>query len=58
MPWQEVPAFLIELAQREGVSARCLELTILTAARSLETQGGALGEFDLKAGLWTVPASA
>ena len=56
MPWQDVPAFMGDLAEREGVSARCLEFIILTAARSGEARGARWAEFDLKAGTWTVPA--
>ena len=37
LPWQELPAFMQDLAQRKGMSARCLEFIILTAARSMES---------------------
>lgn len=53
LPWQEVPAFMAELAEREGVSARCLEFLILTGARSGEARGAAWNE--IKSGVWTVP---
>ena len=39
LPWQEVPQFMAELRQRQGASARALEFTILTAARTGETHG-------------------
>ncbi len=55
MPWGDVPAFMAELAGREGVSARTLEFVILTAARSGEARGARWAELDLKAGVWTVP---
>lgn len=49
--------FMRELRQREGIAARALEFVILTAARSGEVRGATWGEFDLGAGLWTVPGT-
>ena len=43
------------MRQQESVAALALEFTILTAARTTETTGATLGEFDLAAKLWTVP---
>lgn len=43
LPWRDVPAFMGALSERESVSARCLEFIILTAARSGEARGGAVG---------------
>ena len=57
LPWQDMPAFMAALRQRRAVAARCLEFTILTAARSGEALGATWGEIDLQGGLWTVPAS-
>jgi integrase len=56
MPFDDVPAFMAELAQRSSVAARALEFTILTAARTGETLGARWAEIDLDAKLWTVPA--
>ncbi len=56
MPYTEVPAFLTELRQREGIAARALEFTILTAARSGEARGATWKEIDMEAGTWTIPA--
>lgn len=53
MPWREVPTFMDKLAEREGVSARCLEFIILTAARSGEARGARWDEID--GGVWIVP---
>ena len=39
------------------MSARALEFLILTAARSGEVLEATWDEFDLDAGLWTVPAA-
>ena len=52
----EVRPFMLRLHKAEGMGARALELTILTAARSGETRGAAWSEIDLKAGTWIVPA--
>lgn len=56
MAYREVPAFVQSLAGREALAARALEFLILTAARSGEVLGATWNEFDLDAGLWTVPA--
>jgi integrase len=54
--YAELPAFMQELRAQEGVWARALEFTILTAARGGEVRGAVLGEIDLAAKVWTVPA--
>ncbi|WP_370301402.1 tyrosine-type recombinase/integrase [Pseudooceanicola sp.] len=46
MSWQDIPAFMFDLATREGVSARTLEFLILTAARSGEARGARWSEID------------
>lgn len=56
LPWQEVPAFMAELRQRDSISARALEFTILNAARTGETIGATWAEIDLDGKVWTVPA--
>jgi integrase len=56
LPWREVPAFMVLLAQSRGVAARAAEFAILTAARSGEVRGATWGEVDFEAKLWTVPA--
>ncbi len=55
LAYEFMPAFMDELTQQQGVSARALELTILTVARSGETLGATWPEFDLAKKLWTVP---
>lgn len=57
LPFADVPAFIGELRQRTGTAALALEFAILTAARSGEVRGARWSEIDLKAKLWTVPAS-
>ncbi|MEO0917003.1 MAG: integrase arm-type DNA-binding domain-containing protein [Pseudomonadota bacterium] len=56
LPHSQIADFMAELAQREGVAARALAFTILTAARSGETRGITWGEVDLEAKVWTIPA--
>lgn len=56
LPFGEIAAFIDDLRKRPGTSARALEFTILTAARSGEVRGMTWGECDLAAGLWTIPA--
>ncbi|WP_309663841.1 phage integrase central domain-containing protein [Tabrizicola sp.] len=54
--WRDLPDFMAQLSEREGVSARALAFAILTCARSGEIRGATWGEIDEKVGVWTVPA--
>jgi integrase len=56
LPYLELGAFMAELRRRESTSARCLEFTILTAARTSEAIGAEWDEIDLSTKVWTVPA--
>jgi integrase len=56
LPYAEIAGFLAELRKVEGVAARALEFTILTAARTGETIGATWDEIDLDEATWTVPA--
>ena len=51
-----VARFMADLACREGISARALEFTILTAARSGEVRQARWDQIDLERGWWTIPA--
>lgn len=55
MDWANVPAFVASLRTRPSFGRLALELTILTATRSQEARLAEWDEFDLKAGLWTIP---
>ena len=55
VPYKEVPAFVQELHKRASVSARALEVTILTALRPWPS-AGRLGR--RLTSLWVQPASA
>jgi integrase len=53
----EMGSFMSALRKREGIAARALEFTILTAARSGEVRGMVWSEIDMHSGVWTVPGS-
>ncbi|QDI74675.1 MULTISPECIES: tyrosine-type recombinase/integrase [Leisingera] len=53
MPWPDLPAFMVELKKRRGMSARCLEFLILTGTRSGEARGARWDE--IEGDVWTVP---
>jgi integrase len=57
LDYRKIGSFMAEVGQREGIAARALEFTILTAARTGEVIGATWDEFDINARLWTVPAS-
>ena len=57
LDWREAPAFMAELAKREGIGAKALAFAILTAARSGEVRGMTWGEVDDDASVWTVPGA-
>lgn len=57
MPFVRVGAFLALLHDRPCTAALALEFAILTATRTNEVLGALPDEFDLDAGVWTVPAS-
>ena len=56
LPFDQVGAFVADVRQQEGFAARALEFTILTATRTSEVTGAQWDEYDLKAGVWTIPA--
>jgi integrase len=57
LPYSDVAKFMAELGKRDAPAARCLEFTVLTAARSGEALGASWEEIDLDQRLWRVPAS-
>ncbi|HEV2898865.1 MAG TPA: integrase arm-type DNA-binding domain-containing protein [Pseudaminobacter sp.] len=56
MPYQDVPAFFVRVKAAQGVSARALELTMLTVVRTGELVAARWTEVDLEKAVWTVPA--
>ena len=57
LPYAELPAFLARLREQEGVAARALEFTILTAARTGESMGATWGEINWTDKLWIIPGT-
>jgi integrase len=55
LPYADMPAFMTALRGRPAVAALALELAILTATRTGEVLEAEWTEFDLDAGLWTIP---
>jgi integrase len=55
LPWAETGAFMAALTGQEGVGARALAFTILSAARTGETIGARWAEIDMEAATWLVP---
>ena len=56
MPYEELPTFVSDLKNFDGMAARCLEVLILTALRTNECIGAKWSEIDLNERLWIVPA--
>jgi integrase len=56
LPYGKLPDFLTSLREQEGIAARALEFTILTAARTGETIGATLDEINLVQRVWTISA--
>ena len=57
LPYDDLPAFMADLAQAKGVAARALVLTILAATRTSETLNATWSEFELDKATWTIPKS-
>lgn len=55
LPIDALPAFMVELRQREGIAARALEFAILTAARSGEVREATWDEIYTDAAVWIIP---
>jgi integrase len=56
LPYRDAPAFMQALRDEAGTAARCLELLVLTAARTSEALDLQVSELDLDHSLWVVPA--
>jgi integrase len=57
MPYADLAAFMARLRQNESMSAKALEFTILTAARTGETIGATRSEIDMVQKVWIIPGS-
>ena len=56
LPYDKINEFMKLLIDREGVSARGLEFSILTAARTGEVMGATWAEIDFGNEIWTISA--
>jgi integrase len=56
LPYRQAPQLLADIRAAEGIAARCLEFSVLTAARTGEALGATWAELDTDAGFWTIPA--
>jgi integrase len=57
VPFEEMPAFMVELKKLSSTSARALEFVILTAVRTGEARKATWSEIDFDEKTWTIPAS-
>lgn len=57
LPWQQVSAFMAQLQTMPGTASLAAQAIILAACRTSEVLNAIWSEFDLDAGLWTIPAS-
>lgn len=57
LSYGQIGTFVANLRKQEGIAARALEFTILTAARTGETIGARREEVNDDATVWTVPAN-
>jgi integrase len=56
VPYDQVPAFMAQLATRPGSAARALAFQILTAARPTEAREAPWSEINLTEAMWIIPA--
>jgi integrase len=58
LPYDQMPNFMTELRNREAVTARALELLILTNVRTDAVLKASWDQIDLNAAIWTVPLAS
>lgn len=56
LPWPELPGFVEEISKKDSPAFQAILMTIFTACRTSEVLEATWSEFDLKAGVWTIPA--
>ncbi|RWE35007.1 site-specific integrase [Mesorhizobium sp.] len=56
LPYKDMPVFMKKLRAVDGMGARAVEFTILTATRSGEVRGARWDEIDLAGRMWVIPA--
>jgi integrase len=57
LPYDQIPAFMVELRKQDGIARLSLEFIILAAVRSGEALGAEWSEFNLVESLWIIPSS-
>jgi len=57
LPYGDLPAFMKDLREREGIAAAAMEFLILTAARTGEVLNAPWSEVDTKKAVWTIPGA-
>jgi integrase len=57
LAYSDISTFMSDLRARPAGAALALELAVLTVTRTSEVLNAKWGEFDLNAGLWTIPAA-
>jgi integrase len=55
LPYADLPTFMMDLREREGIAAAAMEFLILTVARTGEVLGTTWDELDLRKSVWTIP---
>lgn len=56
LSWRDLGDFMVQLRTHSALSAKALEVLILTATRSEEIRGAQWSEFDFDQRIWTIPA--
>ena len=56
LPYVAIADFMVALRAKEGIPARALEFTTLSACRTNEAIGATWAEIDLENKVWTIPA--
>lgn len=55
MPYPQVPQFMADLHEQEGIGARALEFTVLTWKRTNEVLAATWDEIDFNDKIWNIP---
>jgi integrase len=56
LPYEDMGEFMKKLRAADGLGARAVEFTILTATRSAEVRGAKWSEIDFNKAVWIIPA--
>ena len=56
LPYQNMPTFMVELRQRQGMAALALEFAVLTCVRTADVRNAKHADIDRAENVWKVPA--